>query len=385
MVAEIQTPGLILFGEGALAKIGDVLKKVGVSRPLVVTDSGLVSTPVFDAFRTALTEAGVAFGVFSETVPDPDLANVEAGAAAFRTGDFDGLIGFGGGSAMDTAKGINLLLHSDGDIRRWRVPNAPSMRVLPLICVPTTAGTGSEVTRGIVITDPTTHEKMLFMGLACVPAAAVVDPVLTESLPFRIAADTGLDALTHAIEAYVSRKHNAHTDAMALSAMRLIGPNIVEACAMRSAPAREAMLLGALHAGMAFSNASVALVHGMSRPLGGFFKMPHGTGNAVLLAAVTEFSLPAAHERYATCARAIGFADAADSDDAANQKLIHGLEGLLVELKVPSPAEFGIAKDDYFEKIPVMAAQAIASGSPANNPRVADADEIAAIYTRIWK
>lgn len=385
MVAEIQSPGLILFGEGVLAKIGDVLKKVGVSRPLVVTDSGLVSTPVFEAFRTALVRSGVTFGLFSDTVPDPDLNNVEDGARAFQAGDFDGFIGFGGGSAMDTAKAINLLLHSDGDIRRWRVPNAPSMRVLPLICVPTTAGTGSEVTRGVVITEPATHEKMLFMGLACVPAAAVVDPALTEKLPFRIAADTGLDALTHAIEAYVSRKRNAHTDAMALSAMRLIGPAIVEACVDRTTAAREAMMLGAMHAGMAFSNASVALVHGMSRPLGGFFKMPHGTGNAVLLAAVTEFSLPAAPERYAACARAIGFADDADSDDAANRKLIRGLEGLLAELKVPSPAAFGIAKDDYFEKIPVMAAQAIASGSPANNPRVADAAEIADIYTRIWK
>jgi alcohol dehydrogenase class IV len=384
MLAEIQSPGLILFGEGALAKIGDVLQKVGVSRPLVVTDHGLVSTPVFEAFRAALIQSGVTFGLFSDTVPDPDLNNVEDGAKAFQAGDFDGFIGFGGGSAMDTAKAINLLLHSDGDIRRWRVPAAPSMRVLPLICVPTTAGTGSEVTRGIVITEPATHEKMLFMGLACVPAAAVVDPALTENLPFRIAADTGLDALTHAIEAYVSRKRNAHTDTMALSAMRLIGPTIVEACVDRTAAAREAMMLGAMHAGMAFSNASVALVHGMSRPLGGFFKMPHGTGNAVLLAAVTEFSLPAAPERYATCARAIGFADDADGDDAANRKLIRGLEGLLAELKVPSPAEFGIAKDDYFEKIPVMAAQAIASGSPANNPRVADVDEIAGIYTRIW-
>ena len=179
MVAEIQTPALILFGEGSLARIGEALQKIGVSRPLVVTDRGLVSTPVFAALRGALSSAGIEFGVFSDTVPDPDMTAVEAGADAFRAGSYDGFIGFGGGSAMDTAKAINLMLHSEGDIRRWRVPNSPSMRTLPLLCVPTTAGTGSEVTRGVVITDPATHEKIVFMGLACLPQAAVVDPDLT--------------------------------------------------------------------------------------------------------------------------------------------------------------------------------------------------------------
>jgi alcohol dehydrogenase class IV len=384
MVAEIQTPGLISFGAGALAGIGDVLKKVGVTRPLVVTDRGLVSTAVFGALRTALTRAGVGFGVFSDTVSDPDLTAVEAGAQAFRAGDFDGFIGFGGGSAMDTAKAINLFLHSDGDIRSWRVPNAPIMPTLPLVCVPTTAGTGSEVTRGIVITDPQTHEKMVFMGLACLPRAAVIDPELTAELPARIAADTGLDALTHAIEAYVSRKRNAHTDAMALSALRLIGPNLVEACMSRSATAREAMMLGAAHAGMAFSNASVGLVHGMSRPLGSFFKMPHGMSNAVLLADVTAFSIPAAPDRYAAIARTIGFAADDTTDEAAGTKLVNGLRALARTLKVPTPAEFGIGKTEYFEKIPVMVSQAIASGSPANNPRQADVEGMSRIYREIW-
>lgn len=385
MIAEIQTPSLMIFGEGALSKTADVLQKVGLVRPLIVTDRGLAAAPIFREFCEFLSQQGIAYGVFSDTVPDPDMNAVEAGAAAFRAGSYDGFIGFGGGSAMDTAKAINLHRHSDGDIRKWRVPAAPSMKVLPLVCIPTTAGTGSEVTRGIVITDPSNQEKIVFMGLACVPAAAVVDPALTENLPFRVAADTGLDALTHALEAYVSRKRNAHADAMALSAMRLIGPNIIEACTTRSPAAREAMMLGATHAGMAFSNASVGLVHGMSRPLGGFFHMPHGTGNAVLLAAVTAFSLEAAPERYATASRAIGFATADDKDDVANQKLVKGLEGLLRDLKVPSPAEFGIAEAEYFERIPQMAEFALASGSPNNNPRLSTAQEISEIYEKIWK
>ena len=151
------------------------------------------------------------------------MTAVEAGADAFRAGSYDGFIGLAA-AAPWIPPAINLMLHSEGDIRRWRVPNSPSMRTLPLLCVPTTAGTGSEVTRGVVITDPATHEKIVFMGLACLPQAAIVDPDLTRELPFRIAADTGLDALTHAIEAYVSRKRNDHTDAMALNAMRLIAP-----------------------------------------------------------------------------------------------------------------------------------------------------------------
>lgn len=291
---------------------------------------------------------------------------VEAGVNAFRAGSYDGLIGFGGGSAMDTAKAINLWLHSDGDIRKWRVPAAPSIPVLPLVCVPTTAGTGSEVTKATVITDPVAHEKILFMGLSCVPVAAIVDPDLTRALPFRIAADTGIDA-------------------MALNAMLLIGPNLIKACVERNDEARAAVMLGATHAGIAFSNASVAPVHGMSRPLGSFFKMPHGMSNAVLLPPVTIFSVPAALERYAIAARTIGFAEASDNDEIARDKLLQRLAALNRELKVPTLSEFGIVKEEYFEKIPVMAEQAVASGSPNNNPRVASAAEIARLYTELWK
>lgn len=385
MVAEILTPGLIFFGSGALARSAEALEKTGVSHPLIITDRGLAKAPIFESFKAVLVAAGIEFGVFSETIPDPDMDAVEAGVNAFRAGSYDGLIGFGGGSAMDTAKAINLWLHSDGDIRKWRVPAAPSIPVLPLICVPTTAGTGSEVTKATVITDPVTHEKILFMGQSCVPVAAIVDPDLTRELPFRIAADTGIDALTHAIEAYVSRKRNPHSDAMALNAMRLIGPNLIKACVERNDEARAAVMLGATHAGIAFSNASVALVHGMSRPLGSFFKMPHGMSNAVLLPSVTIFSAPVALERYAIAARTIGFAEASDNDEIARDKLLQGLEALNRELKVPTLSEFGIVKEEYFEKIPVMAEQAVASGSPNNNPRVASAAEIAKLYTELWK
>jgi alcohol dehydrogenase class IV len=384
MVAEFQIPGVIVHGAGALDRIAEVMAKIGMARPLVVTDRGLAGHALFAGFRHRLDDLGVSYGVFSDILPDPDLTAVEGGVKAYLHGNYDGLIGFGGGSAMDTAKAINLHMACDGDIAAWRVPKAPSMPVLPLLCIPTTAGTGSEVTRAVVITNPQNHEKMLFMGLSCVPTATIVDADLTAALPARVAADTGLDALTHALEAYVSRKANPLTDVIALDALRLIGPNLVSAATVKRLEAREAMMLGATLAGMAFSNASVALVHGMSRPLGSFFGMPHGTSNAVLLPAVTAFSLPAAEARYGAAARALGMAKTGDDDLTACNRLVAGLEELVRVLEVPSLEAFGIDRAVFFDKLPIMVEQAMASGSPNNNPRIATADEIGAIYRGLW-
>ena len=382
---EIQSPSLIIYGKNSLGQIGETLNKVGGKCPMVVTSRLMLETSIFSDLKTALEGAGITYGVYADVDPDPDLPAIERGAEAFTSGKHDSLIGFGGGSAMDAAKAINLMLCSDGPISDWKVPNSPAFAVNPLVCIPTTAGTGSEVTRGIVITDPVTHEKMLFMGRSCLASAAIIDSEMTRELPVRFAADTGLDALTHALEAYVSKKNNPHSDAMALSALRLIGANIMVACTDRSEDARGAMMLGAMQAGIAFSNASVALVHGLSRPFGGFFKVPHGMSNAILLPAVTRFSVSAATERYADASRALGFADLSCSDAEANDRLIEGLELLCADLHVPSLAEFGVEKDDYFSKIEIMAEQAIASGSPNNNPRGATKEELVEIYKQVWK
>ncbi len=382
---EIQCPSLIEFGPGALKNIGGVLNKVGARKPLIVTSRLMLETSIFATLKAELERADINFGVYSDVDPDPDLPAVEKGASAFRDGQYDSLIGFGGGSAMDAAKAMNLVLSSDGNISAWKVPNSPAFPVMPLICIPTTAGTGSEVTRGIVITDPVTHEKMLFMGRSCLATAAIIDPDMTKELPVRFAADTGLDALTHALEAYVSKKRNPHSDAMALSALKLIGKNIMDACTQRTDEARTAMMLGAMQAGIAFSNASVALVHGLSRPFGGFFHVPHGMSNAILLTEVTKFSISADPSRYAEASKALGFATVTDSDDLANEKLVAGLEQLTADLEVPTLAEFGVAKDDYFAKIDTMASQAIASGSPNNNPRGATKEELIEIYSMVWK
>ena len=270
-------------------------------------------------------------------------------------------------------------------MRDYKAPVAADKGALPIIAIPTTAGTGSECTRFTVITDTERDEKMLIAGLGALPLAAIVDYELTYTVPPRTTADTGVDSSTHALEAYVSKRANPFSDALALSAMELIGRHIRTAYAEpRNAAAREGMMLGATQAGLAFSNTSVALVHGMSRPIGAHFHVPHGLSNAMLLPAVTRYSVPGAEARYAEAARRVGFAAPGDGDGLAAAKLVTGLEALNKDLSVPTPSAYGIKEADWNGKMALMAEQALASGSPGNNPRVPGAAEIVALYREVW-
>ncbi|WP_269082807.1 iron-containing alcohol dehydrogenase [Allosalinactinospora lopnorensis] len=292
-------------------------------------------------------------------------------------GDADCVVGIGGGSSMDTAKAVALLGTGDTEMRAYKAPVTTDVPALPVVAVPTTAGSGSECTRFTIITDSETDEKMLCGGLAFLPQTALVDYELTVGMPPRLTADTGVDALVHAIEAYVSVKANPFTDTLALAAMRTISANLRTAYADSSArAAREAMTLGATQAGLAFSNSSVALVHGMSRPIGAHFGVAHGLSNAMLMPAVTGFSIPDAPVRYADCARAMGIADSSETHDSATARLVDELHRLNRDLAVPSPREYGIDEQRWHELVPLMAAQARDSGSPANNPRVPATAEI---------
>jgi alcohol dehydrogenase class IV len=385
LIATITMPRLLYIGGGAIAEITTALANLGVRRPLIVTDPFMVSSGMLVKLTDRLDAAAIRWQAFSETVPDPTTAVVEAGVAVLRGGNFDGLIALGGGSPIDTAKAMSVLAANGGRMRDYKVPNEIPRVGVPLVAIPTTAGTGSEVTRFTVITDSEQDEKMLIMGLACCPAAAIVDYELTLSMPWRLTADTGLDSLTHAIEAYVSRKASPFTDGVARSAMALIARNIRTACrSPQDRAAREAMMLGATQAGMAFSNASVCLVHGMSRPIGAFFHVPHGLSNAMLLPAITAFSAPAALTRYADCARAMGIAAEGEGNQAAVARLLDELNALNRDLEVPTPKACGIDEGRYLELLPVMASQALASGSPGNNPRVPSADEIIELYKRVY-
>lgn len=318
-------------------------------------------------------------------MPDPTTASLDAGVRAVHEHDADCLVGFGGGSPMDTAKALGILAVQGGHMRDYKAPRRSAGPALPVVAVPTTAGSGSEATQFTVISDSHTDEKMLCPGLAFLPIAAIVDYRLTLTMPPRLTADTGVDALTHAIEAYVSRKANPFSDSLALVAVDTIGRSLRRVYTDgRDEPAREAMMLVATQAGIAFSNSSVALVHGMSRPIGAHFHVAHGLSNAMLFPAVTAFSVRSAEARYADCARALGVASADTADSTAADDLVTALTDLCRDVEVPTPKTYGIDRATWEEKIPVMAEQALASGSPDNNPKVPSADEIREIYGRIY-
>lgn len=386
-IASLSAPRLVRIGPGAVAHLPEVLARFGLSRPLVVSDPQLAACGLLERALAPLRAAGLSPAVFTETVPDPTDRVVDAGLAVLRRTAPDCLIGFGGGSPIDTAKAMAILAAApEGThIRAFKVPAEADQAALPVIGVPTTAGTGSEVTRFTVVTDSERGEKMLIAGLGALPLAAVVDADLTLGLPPRITADTGLDALTHALEAFVSRRASPLSDEFARAALRRIGPNMRRVWhTPQDRAARVAMMEGATLAGLAFSNASVALVHGMSRPLGAHFHVPHGLSNAMLLPVVTRWSLASALPRYAEAARLMGLVPAEEGDQAAGAALVAELEALLRDLAVPTPAAFGIPADRWQALLPRMAEQALASGSPANNPRVPTAAEIVALYRAVY-
>ena len=385
MAIEVLFPTIIKVGGGALAEASNILKRFEAKHPLIVTDAVLARLGLADSLRQQLDRAGIACGIFSKTVPDPTTGAVTAGLHAFISGKHDALVSLGGGSPIDTAKAISMLAANGGGTGDYKVPNEIPKKGPVHLAIPTTAGTGSEVSRFTVITDSETDEKMLIAGAALVPTAAIVDFELTMSMPARLTADTGTDSLTHAIEAHISRKANAFADAFAMTAMKTIWAELPTAFhEPGNRRARESMMLAATQAGMAFSNASVALVHGMSRPIGAHFHIPHGLSNAMLLPAVTAFSVHAAGSRYAECAWTMGAANQSDSEAVAGRKLVDALFERNQELAVPSPRKYGISEERYFSLIPTMAKQALASGSPQNNPRIPTMHEIEEIYRQIW-
>jgi alcohol dehydrogenase class IV len=385
MSTQIILPRMLEIGAGVSHKIGVIVKEMNCWRPLIVTDKIMQELGYVERIQDELKAMNISSDVFDDTIPEPTTRSIQAGVKLAESGEYDVIIGLGGGSPIDSAKAISILGKFGGQMRDYKFPRIVNERGLPIIAIPTTAGTGSEATRVTVITDESNDEKMLCLGIGFLPTVAVVDYELTLSVPSRTTADTGIDALTHALEAYVSKKANAYSDIQAVAAMKLLAPNLRRVFNNgKDREAREAMMLGSTLAGIAFSNASVALVHGMSRPIGALYHVPHGLSNAMLLPAVTEYSIPAAEQRYADAARVMGIAQASDTNIKANQKLMDELFAINRELEVPTPAGFGISRTRFFENLNVKAQQALASGSPANNPRVPDADSIIEIYKQLW-
>lgn len=381
----ILLPKILKIGGGALKETPAILAQFGVQHPVIITDHYLAGNGMLDTLLEILTAGGMKVRCFTDSVPDPTVTALNKAVAFIKEGPCDAVIGFGGGSPIDTAKAAAVLAMRGGDIRALKAPHQEDQAGLPIIAIPTTAGTGSEATRFTIITDDVSDEKMLCVGAAYMPVAAIVDYELTLSMPARLTADTAIDALTHAIEAYVSKRATPFSDTLAISAMRTIWPNLRAAYAdPGNRAAREGLMFGATQAGMAFSNASVALVHGMSRPIGAHFHVAHGLSNAMLLPVVTAWSVSAALTRYADCARVMNIATAQEGDQSAAARLVEELRRLNADLTVPTPKAYGLDEERWNALLPIMAVQALESGSPANNPRVPDAQTIQQLYREAW-
>lgn len=380
---QMQQPRHIIVGGGSRRRVGALAADLGITRVLIVTDAHFIDAPLCDEIEALLEAVGIASERHACPLQEPESEALAPGVAAARRAD--GIVALGGGTPIDSAKAIAVLAAHGGHIRDYRVPREVALPRMPIIAVPTTAGTGSEATRFTVITDSDNGEKMLCRGTAFLPDAAIVDFETTLTMPERLIADTGIDAFTHALEAWVSRLANPWSDLLATEAMRLIAGSLETAYRTpRETAARATMMRAATLAGLAFSNASVALVHGMSRPIGGLFHVPHGLSNAMLLPDVTRFSTTGASQRYAQAARICGFAPADSDDESACTLLVDALETLNERLAVPGPAAWGIDRAAWFDAIPAMARMAQDSGSPQNNPRVPTLAEMETIYSRLW-
>lgn len=383
-MATIFLPNIIEVGARASTLIPNILHTLNLTKPLIITDPGMVAMGYARRLQDSLIAAHFVVDMFADCVPDPTTEAISNAVSCWNAGDYDCLVALGGGSSIDTAKAASVIAMHGGHLRQYKAPN-PVPKGFPVIAIPTTAGTGSEVTRVTVVTDSETQEKMMCLGQGLLPVAALVDYELTLSMPFRLTADTGLDTLCHAMEAYVSKKANRFTDDIALACLRSVAVHLETACNNpENQAAREAMMLAATQGGIAFSNASVTLIHGMSRPLGAFFHIPHGMSNAMLLPLITRYSIPGATTRYAECARMMKMADPAASDAEACERLVKTLSDLCIALKVPTLQSFGVDKEQYFETLEIMAEQALASGSPSNNPVVPSKDEILMLYRQLW-
>ncbi len=380
-VKTFRIPNAVITGSGSSKQVGDECKKLNLKKALIVTDRNQVKLGTLDGVLESLQQSGVAYAIYDGVNMEPVVEYVQEGLEAFRGNGCDCLLAVGGGSPMDTAKAISVMATNEGSIEDYIGLGKVPRKGIPVIAVPTTAGTGSEVTPFTIITDTKRDVKMLIGSPFLMPELAIVDPQLTILLPPDITAATGIDALTHAIEAYVSVKAQVISDVFSLAAIELIAGNLQKAWADgKNLEARENTMMGALMGGIAFSTSSVALVHGMARPIGAYFHVRHGASNAALLGTVMEFSLEGNPTRYARIAEAMGADINGLSEMEAAKRGAEAVKKLIKDIEIPSLRELGVDKEKLDQLAPKMSEDAIASGSPANNPRQANREEIIELY-----
>lgn len=383
MAREFIVPKQIISGLRALDMAEEALKGMG-KKALIVTDQVMIQLGNCEKVEKALKNQGVDFAVYSDITGEPTDIMIEKGVLLYQKEGCDFLVALGGGSPIDSMKAIGSLAANGGRISDYmgKIIDVP---MPPMAAIPTTAGTGSEATQFTIITDTKKDIKMLLKGKALMPELAVIDPQFTMTAPKKITAATGLDALCHAVEAYTSRKAQPLSDTFALSAVKRIFKYLPEAFENGdSSIAREQMSLAALEAGIAFNNASVTIIHGMSRPIGALFHVAHGLSNAMLLKECLSFALEGAYSRFAELGRGVGAAADTDSDKAASEKFLAAVEALTRKLETPTLRKYGIDREEFFKVIDKMADDAMESGSPLNTMREVSREEVKEIYKSLW-
>lgn len=383
MAREFIVPGKIISGSGALEAAESALKAFG-KKALIVTDKVMIDLGNCAKVEAALKNEGIYYVIYSDITGEPTDVMIDGGVKVYKENDCDFIVALGGGSPIDSMKAIASLIENGGSISDYmgKVIDVP---VPPMVAIPTTAGTGSEATQFTIITDTKKDIKMLLKGAVLMPTLAIIDPQFTMTAPPKITAATGLDALCHAVEAYTSRKAQTLSDTFAVSAVKRIFKFLPVAFKDgKNEEARVEMSVAALEAGIAFNNASVTVIHGMSRPIGALFHVAHGLSNAMLMKECLKFALPGAYDRFADLGRAIGAAKAEDSDEAAAEKFLKEIENITKVLETPTLEEYGIDREKFFSVIDKMSFDAMASGSPQNTKRDVSEEDVKQIYRNLW-
>ncbi|MDO4767302.1 MAG: iron-containing alcohol dehydrogenase [Pseudomonadota bacterium] len=384
MVYGFFIPSVTLIGIGAAKQIPEKVKALGGSKPLVVTDKGITACGLTKQITDLLDAEGMKYEVYDETVPNPTDKNVHDGVDVYKKKKCDSLISLGGGSSHDCGKGIGLVVANGGKIHDFEGLDKSTKPMPPYLAVNTTAGTASEMTRFCIITDTSRKVKMAIVDWRVAPGVAIDDPNLMVGMPPALTAATGMDALTHAVEAYVSTMATPMTDACAQKAIEIISEFLRKAVANGTdIEAREAMCFAQFLAGMAFNNASLGYVHAMAHQLGGFYDLPHGECNAILLPHVSRANMNAKMERYAAIAKFMGRYTDGMSFRVAAEKCFQGIEQLSKDIGIPEGLvalgkKYG--KDVRKEDIPVMTANAQKDACALTNPRKMSDADVAAIY-----
>lgn len=371
------------FGPGARKQLPEVLQRMGLHKALVTSDKGLIKVGTTKMVTDVLDEVGFSYEVYSEIKPNPTVTNVQQGVAAFKAAGADCLIAIGGGSSMDTAKGIGIVSNNPefSDVVSLEGVAPTKHKSVPIIALPTTAGTGAEVTINYVIIDEKKQKKMVCVDPNDIPAVAIIDPELMYSLPKGLTAATGMDALTHAIEGFITKGAWSLSDMFEREAIRMIKASLVTAVEEpRNPVGREGMALAQYVAAQAFSNVGLGLVHGMAHPMGALFDVPHGVANALLLPTIMEFNKPKCIEKFGIIAQDMGVDIKGMTAEQAAQVACDAVRDLAIKVGIPQHlTDLGIKETD----IPALAAQAIADVCTPGNPRDVTESEICELYKKV--